>query len=178
MKLNRTLGLLLVAGATVCTGAALAAQSVPPPASNTNIAQDAEGRHWHRHHGGMLIGVMLRATRQLDLTPQQQDSIRTILSSARAQHQAGAAERPDLAALANPGDPNHAAAIQSARAAAAARFQSELDVQQQIYDVLSADQKARLPQVLSEMESKARERRALWQQQHPAAEDGGGNRAP
>jgi Spy/CpxP family protein refolding chaperone len=175
MKLNRTLGLLLVAGATVCTGAALAAQSAPPPASNTNIAQEPEGGHRHHHRHGMLIGVMLRATRQLDLTPEQQDSIRTILSNAQAQHQAGAAGRPDLAALANPGDPNHAAAVESVRAAAAARFQSEMDVQQQIYDVLSADQKARLPQVLSEMQSKARERRALWQQQHSAAEDGGSN---
>jgi hypothetical protein len=35
--------------------------------------------------------------------------------------------------------------------------------------VLTADQKARLPQVLADMKTKAEARRAAWQQQHPAA---------
>ncbi len=173
MKLNRTLGLLLIASATIGAGAALAAQTSPRE-SNTNVAPAVQGPHWHRH-GGMLVGVMLRAAHHLDLTPEQQASIKTILGNARAQHQSAGVPRVDLAALANPGDPNHAAAIESARAAAAARFQSELDVQQQIYDVLTAEQKAKLPQVLAEMQSKARERRAQWAQQHPDADGPGSN---
>jgi Spy/CpxP family protein refolding chaperone len=168
MKLNRTLVLLLAATAAAGAGAAVAAQTTAAPATNAAVAPAPAGRHWHRHGGGMLVGVMLRATRQLNLTSDQQASIKSILGNARAQHQASGAAQVDFAALANPGDPNYAAALQGARAAAAARFQSEVELQGQIYNVLTAYQKAKLPQVLADMQSKARQRRAEWLQQHEA----------
>src|SRR5882724_6530087 len=93
MKLNRTLGLLLVATATVGAGAAVAAATTTSttPATTTATASAPQGRHWHHfRHGGMLVGVMLRATRQLNLTSDQQTTIKGILSTARAQHQAAA----------------------------------------------------------------------------------------
>ncbi len=170
MKLNRTLGLLLVATATVGAGAAVAAAGTTSSATaaTTTTAPAPDGRHWHRH-GGMLVGMMLRATRQLNLTADQQASIRSILSSAREQHKAAAASSTvDFTALANPGDPNYASALQSAKAAAAARFQSEVDLQAQIYNVLTPDQQKKLPQVLDDMKSKAEQRRAAWLQQHQA----------
>src|SRR6266702_7116806 len=173
MKLNRTLGLLLVATATVGTGAAVAAAAISTSAVASTAPSTASavpvpgGRHWHLRHGGMLVGVMLRATRQLNLTQEQQAAIKGILSNARAQHQAAAGTgRPDLMTLANPGDPNYAAALQNAKTAAANRFQSEVELQGQIYNVLTADQKAKLPQVLADMKSKAEQRRAAWSQQH------------
>ena len=174
MKLNRTLGLLLVATATVGAGAAVAAVSTTttPSATTTTTAPATGGKHWHHGHrgGGMLVGVMLHATKQLNLTADQQASIKTILSTARAQHQAAAGTAGvDLMTLANPGDPNYAAALQNAKAAAATRLQNEVEVQSQIYNVLTADQKAKLPQVLAEMKSKFEARRAAWQQQHGAA---------
>ena len=171
MKLNRTLGLLLVATATVGAGAAFAAaDTTSTPAATSTTAPAPGGRHWHRHHGGMLVGMMLRATHQLNLTSDQQASIKSILSTARAQHKAAAGSGSvDLAALANPGDPNYAAALQNAKAAAAARFQSQVDLQNQIYNVLRADQKAKLPEVLADMKSKAEQRRAAWQAQHQGA---------
>jgi Spy/CpxP family protein refolding chaperone len=177
MKLNRTLGLLLVATATVGAGAAVAAVSTTttPSATTTTTAPATGGKHWHHGHrgGGMLVGVMLRATKQLNLTADQQASIKTILSTARAQHQAAAGTAGvDLVALGNPGDPNYAAALQSAKAAAATRLQNEVEVQSQIYNVLTADQKAKLPQVLADMKSKFEARRAAWQQQHGAASSG------
>jgi Spy/CpxP family protein refolding chaperone len=171
MKLNRTLGLLLVATATVGAGAAVAATATTstPAATTTATAPAPGGRHWHRH-GGMLVGVMLRATHQLNLTAEQQASIETILSNARAQRQAAAGSNSvDWTTLANPGDPNYAAALQNARTAAANRLQKEVEIQGQIYNVLRPDQKAKLPQVLADMKSKAEERRAAWQQQHGAA---------
>jgi Spy/CpxP family protein refolding chaperone len=172
MKLNRTLGLLLVATATVGAGAAFAAADTTSTAAATatTSAPAPGGRHWHHRHGGMLIGMMLRATHQLNLTPDQQASIKGILSSARAQHKAATADgNPvDMTALANPGDPNYATAVQNAKTAAAARFQKELELQSQIYNVLTADQKAKLPQVLADMKSKAEQRRAAWLQQHQA----------
>ena len=176
MKLNRTLSLLLLATATVAAGAAVAAASTTTtPAVTTNSTAPAPGgKHWHHGHrgGGMLVGVMLRATRQLDLTPDQQASIKSILSSARAQHQAAAGSAAvDLVTLANPGDPNYAAALQNAKVQAATRLQNEVEVQSQIYNVLTADQKAKLPQVLADMKSKFEARRAAWQQ-HGAATSG------
>ena len=177
MKLNRTLGLLLVATATVGAGAAVAAVSTTttPSATTTTTAPATGGKHWHHGHrgGGMLVGVMLHATKQLNLTADQQASIKTILSTARAQHKAAAGTASvDLMTLANPGDPNYAAALQNAKAAAATRLQNEVEVQSQIYNVLTADQKAKLPQVLADMKSKFEARRAAWQQQHGAASSG------
>jgi Spy/CpxP family protein refolding chaperone len=170
MKLNRTLGLLLVATATVGAGAALAAADTTA-ATTATTAPAPGGRHWHRHHGGMLVGVMLRAAHQLNLTADQQASIKSILSSARAQGRADAAE-VDVFTLANPGDPNYATALQNARTAAASRFQKEVDLQGQIYNVLTADQKAKLPQVLADMKSKAEQRRSAWLQEHAADSTG------
>ena len=180
MKLNRTLGLLLVATATVGAGAAVAAVSTTttPSITTTTAAPAPGGRHWHHGHhgGGMLVGVMLRATKQLNLTTDQQASIESILSNARAQHRAAASTaQVDLMTLANPGDPNYATALQSAKAAAAARLQNEVELQSQIYNVLTADQKAKLPQVLADMKSKLEARRSAWRQQGAAAPEGSGS---
>jgi Spy/CpxP family protein refolding chaperone len=183
MKLNRTLGLLLAAAATVGAGAAVAAaattSTTPTAAAATTPAPG--GRHWHHRQGGMLVGVMLRATRQLNLTADQQTAIKGILSTARAQHQAAAGTAGvasagvDIVALGNPGDPNYAAALQNAKTAAANRLQKEVDLQGQIYNVLTADQKAKLPQVLADMKSKAEQRRAAWTQQHGAQTEAAGS---
>jgi Spy/CpxP family protein refolding chaperone len=171
MKLNRTLGLLLVATATVGAGAAVAAATTTSTTTATATASVPApyARHW-RHHGGMLVGVMLRAAHQLNLTSDQESTIKGILSTARAQHQA--ANTPvDVFALANPGDPNYAAALQNAKTAAASRFQNQVDLQNQIYNVLTADQKAKLPQVLADMKSKVEQRRAARLQQREAGSE-------
>jgi Spy/CpxP family protein refolding chaperone len=175
MKLNKTLGLLIVAVATISGGAAVAAATATQTIPATTAATG--GKHWHRHHG-LLVGVTLRATRQLGLSAEQQQSIKSILSTARAQHeQAGAAGSLDLTALANPGDPNYATALQNAKTAAAIRIQSESALQEQIYNVLTSEQKAKLPQVLADMKTKLEQRRAAWREQHeaPAAGAAGSN---
>jgi Spy/CpxP family protein refolding chaperone len=171
MKLNRTLGLLLLASATVSAGAAVAAAtSTSTATAATTTAPAPGGRHWHRH-GGMFVGVMLRATRQLNLTSDQETAIKGILSSARAQPQAAGAAALDPLVLANPGDPNYATALQSAKQAAADRLQSQADLQNQIYNVLSAEQKAKLPQVLADMKSKAGQRHAAWLRERAGAQN-------
>jgi Spy/CpxP family protein refolding chaperone len=178
MKLNRTLGLLLAATATVATGAAVAAVSTTStPAATTAATTPAPGgKHWHHRHGGMLVGMMLRATHQLNLTAEQQTTIKGILSTARAQHGAAAGTASvDMMTLANPGDPNYATALQNARTAAATRLQKQVELQSQIYNVLTADQKAKLPQVLADMKTKAEQRRAAWQQHGPATTGAAGS---
>ena len=168
MKLNRTLGLLIVA-ASVGIGAAVAA--APPASTTTTTATSTPtaGKHWHHHRGSMLVGTMLRATHQLNLTAEQQQTIKGILSSARAQHEKAGAASLDMTVLANPGDPNYATALQTAKSRLATRLQNEIELQGQIYNVLTAEQKAQLPQVLAGMKAKAQERRAAWQQQQAAS---------
>jgi Spy/CpxP family protein refolding chaperone len=168
MKLNRTLGVLLVAAAAVGAGVAVAAAATTTTTTTTASTPAPTGKHWH-HRGGMLVGTTLRAMHRLNLTSEQQSQVKSILAAARSQHQAAAsAGAIDMTVLGNPGDPNYAAALQSAKTRAAARLQQEVELQSQIYNVLTADQKAKLPQVLADMKTKAEARRAAWLQQHSA----------
>jgi periplasmic protein CpxP/Spy len=170
MKFNRNLGLLIVAAATV--GGAVVATAATTATTDATATTPATGKHWH-HHGGMLVGTMLHATHQLNLTTDQQAQIKTILSTARSQHKTAAgAGGVDMTTLANPDDPNYASALQNAKSLAATRLQRESELQSQIYAVLTPAQKAALPQVLAEMKTKAQARRAAWQQQHPASPAG------
>ena len=156
MKLNGTLGLLLLAAATAGAGTALAAQATTTTSAATAAtpAPAPAGKHWYHRHRAVLVRIMLRASRQLDLTAQQQQTIKGILTAARSPHaQAGSAPPLDLTVLANPGDPNYAAALQTVKSRAQSRLQKEIELQGQIYNVLTADQKARLPQVLADMKT-------------------------
>lgn len=171
MKLNRNVGLLVLAAASIAVGGAVgvASAQTTAPAATTNTAPPAGHHMWHRHHGGMLVGMTLRATRQLNLTADQQASIKSILENAHAQAKAARAsgEAPvDMAVLANPGDPNYATALQSAKTLASNRIQTESELQGQIYNVLTAEQKAQLPTVLASMKAQAAQRRANWEQKH------------
>jgi Spy/CpxP family protein refolding chaperone len=177
MKLNRKLGLLVAAVASISAGAAMtaAAQTTSSSSSASTTALTAHG-HWHHRGGGMLVGALLHATKQLDLTSDQQQTIKTILSNAHAQNKANAQTAPvDFTVLANPGDPNYATAVQSAKTLAANRIQQESEVANQIYNVLTADQKAKLPQVLADMKAKFQQRRAAWQQRAASRGNSNGN---
>jgi Spy/CpxP family protein refolding chaperone len=122
-----------------------------------------------------LLGMTLRATKQLNLTAEQQASIKTILSTARAQAKAAHAANAssvDMSVLGNPGDANYATALQSAKSLASTRIQNESEIQGQIYNVLTAQQKAQLPTVLASMKAQAAQRRAAWEQKHATGASG------
>jgi Spy/CpxP family protein refolding chaperone len=179
MKLNRNVGLLVLAVASIGGAAGVAyAQSTAPATTTTTTAPARDGHRWHGHHGGgLLVGMTLRAAKQLNLTADQQASIKTILTTARAQAKAARAsgQAPvDLAVLGNPGDPNYATALQSAKTLAATRIQNESELQGQIYNVLTAEQKAQLPTVLATMKAQAQQRRAVWEQRHATESTGAG----
>src|SRR5262249_41676449 len=149
MKLNRNVGLLVLAAATIGVGGAVgiaSAQTTAPAATTAPATTAPAGHKWHgRHHGGMLLGMTLRATKQLNLPAEQQASIKSILSNAHAQMKAARAsgQAPvDMSVLGNPGDANYATALQSAKTLAANRIQQESELQGQIYNVLTAQQKA------------------------------------
>ncbi len=92
----------------------------------------------------------LSALRQLDLTADQKSQLHTIVAQARASHATSPAA-DDFAAMGDPGNPGHAAAVQAAeqRAAHAVQERSELDAR--VYELLTPAQKAALPGVLAKL---------------------------
>jgi Spy/CpxP family protein refolding chaperone len=181
MKLNRQISLWVLAAAGVIGAAGVVSAQTTTGSADTAATAPAEGQmHGHRWHGrgegGLLLGLTLRATKQLNLTAEQQASVKTILSNARAQAKAAhasAQSQLDITVLGNPGDPNYATALQSAKSLAANRIQTESELQSQIYNLLTAQQKAQLPTVLASMKAQAAQRRAAWEQRHAASSNAG-----
>jgi Spy/CpxP family protein refolding chaperone len=103
---------------------------------------------------------------KLDLSDAQRQQVRSIMDATRAEwHHASLSTPIDLPALANPGDPGHATALESAAARAAQRVRDRDKVQQQLYAILTPAQQARLPQLLKDQQAKiARHRAARLQQ--------------
>ncbi len=121
----------------------------------------------------MLVGVMLRATRQLNLTPEQQTAIKGILSTAHAQHRAAAGTAPvDLLTLANPGDPNYATAPAERQDGGCDPPAERGGVAEPDLQRADSRSEGEAAQVLADMKTKAEARRAAWQQQHGAATTG------
>ena len=179
MKLSRNVGLLVATIASAGAAVSIAnAQTTAPGTTATTAAapRGGHGHRWHGRHGGMLLGLTLRATKQLNLTAEQQASIKSILSNARTQAQAAraAAAPMDMTVLGNPGDPNYATALQGAKTLASNRIQTQSELQGQIYNVLTAQQKAQLPTVLASMKAQAAQRRAEWEQKHSSGSSSSG----
>jgi len=177
MKLNRNVGLLVLAMASIGAGGAVGTANAQAPAPATTATAPMRGHMWQRHHGGMLLGMTLRATRQLNLTAEQKASIKSILANAHAQMKAARAsgQAPvDMSVLGNPGDANYATALQSAKTLAANRIQQESELQGQIYNVLTAQQKAQLPTVLASMKAQAEQRHQQWEQNHAKSNSSAG----
>ena len=134
--------------------------------------------HWHhhRHHhrwghrwghgwGGEHDGaggqgaMLMRSFRGLNLTAAQREQLHTILYKSRqgnpGMHAGG---MPDMMALANPGDPNYAAALAAAKKRATDRIQKDSDLRLQLYNVLTADQKAQLTNNLAAWKARMAQR--------------------
>ncbi len=110
---------------------------------------------------GMLDRPLLGAFRQLDLTADQRQKVRAILMNARqqaTQRRPAAGTAPNFNALLDPGDPNHARAVQAAKDRAAQRIQLASQTQQSLYDVLTAEQKAKLTQTFAQMRTRMQQR--------------------
>lgn len=99
-----------------------------------------------------LVRTTLHATRHLNLTAAQETQIRTLLQNAHAQAKANATPQ-DVAVLGNPSDPQYSSALQSMKTEAANRIQHDSDLQTQIVNVLTPEQKQKLPGVLATMQS-------------------------
>jgi len=181
MKLNKRCGMLVAALASIGMGSAVTvfAQTSDTTGTGTGTAttgthhekaeksgaQAREGRTAMGHP--MLVGATLRATRQLNLTAAQKSQIKTIMENAHQQAKANMEEHPaDMSVLGDPSNPGYSAAIQQMKTSAANRIQQESDTQSQIVNVLTPEQKAKLPTVLASMQSKREAHRAAAGDQH------------
>jgi Spy/CpxP family protein refolding chaperone len=142
------LGLLMAA----LTGTAFAQNADTPPGPG-------EHHGWHGHGPGLMGSF-----RELGLSDAQREQIHTILSAERAQMKANApSARAAMFALENPGDPGFAAAVDAAKTRAAERIQHRSDLEVQLYNVLTPEQKTQFAEILAA-------KQARWQQR--AAERG------
>lgn len=155
MKIIRDSAAAAMALLTVVTGAAMVGTAMADQAGTDQGASTASTQH-HPMRGrpfGAMPGEFMRALKQLNLTSDQQQSIHTLVAAARSAQasQAGAQLRTQLE---NPGDSGYAAAVQEAMQRASNRVQALSDLQVQIYNVLTADQKAQLPTVLAQLQAR------------------------
>jgi Spy/CpxP family protein refolding chaperone len=154
--------MLLVALASIGMGTAMTAlaqsnteTTSPTPAAPASSHHQASA-HGHEMGAGphsILVGTTLKATHHLNLTADQKSQIKTILHNAHEQERAQGAA-PDMAVLGDPTNPGYNAALQSLKTNAAGHIQQESDVQSQIVNVLTPEQKAKLPTVLASMKAK------------------------
>jgi len=118
-------------------------------------------RHGHHRGGSALMSTL----KQLDLTAQQQQSVRSVFQSNADQRKAlGQQRRANREALAStmPDDPKYPALIEERKQLAAQSIQQSSDTESQIYALLTTEQKAKVPQLLAERKARWEERR----QQH------------
>jgi|HubBroStandDraft_1064217.scaffolds.fasta_scaffold272693_2 Spy/CpxP family protein refolding chaperone len=159
--------LVAVAVATVGAGAVALASAQSTAATPSSSAPGA-GRHHGHHHlgGGRFVGTLLRATKQLNLTADQQSTIRSLVKGAHTHQGRAQVQGADETVTGNPSDPGFAAAVQNAQTTAATRVQKESALAGQIYGVLTTAQKNQLPTVLASLKAQDQARRAAWAAKH------------
>lgn len=157
--------LLAVAVATLGAGAVGTAFAQSTSSATGTAPPHGVHRGHFRHFGGRFVGSLLRATRQLNLTTEQQSNIKMILSNARHGQQPGS-HHPALTVMGNPSDPGFASAVQGAAADASNKVQRESALAGQIYSVLTATQQQQLPAVLASIQATQEARRAAWASKH------------
>jgi Spy/CpxP family protein refolding chaperone len=123
---------------------------------------------WRGDRGGMEGGRGFMLARGLDLTDAQKQQIHTILEIARQNAMKemkdrkpgdGKAGAPsDRLALMNPGDPSYAAAVQNAKKRAADHIQHMSDLKQQLYNVLTAEQKSEVQKRIASWKTRMAQR--------------------
>jgi Spy/CpxP family protein refolding chaperone len=166
--MKSTIQRVLLAVAVATLGAGAVGTASAQSTSSAPQGPPAHGPRGHFHHGGgRFVGALLRATRQLNLSQEQQSTIKTILSNARHNHQRG--EQPDLTVVGNPSDPGFAAAVQGAAANASNSVQQDSTLAGEIYGVLTPTQQKQLHAALASIQAQQQARRAAWAAKHAAS---------
>jgi len=154
---TRMISAVLAALPVLAFTGALQAEGAADAAAPAAAGDRGAPVHWHHHemHAPEFAGEpgLMGVLHRLDLTQAQKDQIHGIMKNEHAQMESDRqGEIADLPALGNPGDPRHAAAVQSAQKRAADRIQHRSNIDQQIYAILTPAQQAQLPQLLTAMQ--------------------------
>ncbi len=162
--------------AGLALGSIAAAQNSSSSSSaSTSGAPAFRGGHRHFARGGMFVGTLLRATRQLNLTAEQKQTIKGLIQQARSQSRSSATGGPDMTVIGNPGNSGFATAVQSMESRASTRIQQESELASSIYSQLTPQQQSQLVTVLQSLQAKAAQRRAAWQARHSGAASSSSN---
>jgi Spy/CpxP family protein refolding chaperone len=161
LTLSAVAGISIAIAAETTTSAAAAAPAAPGPHG---------GWHHHRHHGG---GMMLS---KLNLTPEQQASVKTIMANAGPQmksiFQEMHANSQKLHAT-QPTDANYAAVVAQVTQANGSLHSQMITqreaVRAQIYKVLTPAQQTQLVALQAQMKANMQARRAAWAAKRGAA---------
>lgn len=107
---------------------------------------------------------LARLVQKLDLTDEQRQRVRALIDASKAQRQSlfeqqRANARASLNTL--PDDPSYLAMIEQRKQLAAEAIQQRSDLNVQIYEVLTPEQKAQVPALIEEMKSNAKEGRGF-----------------
>ena len=165
MKSNRNLlvGTLLAAGALATTAAGISIATAADEA--TTAAPAAPGPHgWHHHHHG--AGRLLS---KLNLSPEQQASIKTIMANAGPQmksiHQEMRANSLKLSQT-QPTDANYPSVVAQVTQANGSLHSQMLTqreaVRAQIFKVLTPAQQTQLAALKAQMQARMQAGRAAW----------------
>jgi protein CpxP len=120
-----------------------------------------QGHGGHGHHGGPFMGAL----KQLNLTAAQQQSVHSLLDSAKPQMQSLHQQlRTNGEALQStpPDSSGYATLLATEKQLAAQGIQQRADLHTQIYAMLTPQQKAQLPQVLAAIKAKHEQGREQW----------------
>ena len=155
---------------TAAAGLAIAADTTAPAAPAAPTAPGPHGGwHHHRHHGGMMLS-------KLNLTAEQQASVKTIMENAKPQmksiFQEMHANSQKLHAT-QPTDGNYAAVVSQVTQANGSLHSQMITqreaVRAQIYKVLTPAQRTQLVALQAQMKANMEARRAAWAAERGAA---------
>ena len=150
----------------LATGLLVAGASIADAPAAMDPAPAVEGHAWHGHHEGHAFARVLK---QLNLTPDQQTQIKSILAQSKPQlstlHASLRANHEALADAA-PTDANYPSLLATEKANAAARVQAMSDLKTQIYAVLTPAQQAQIPGILAANRAARAQKIAAWHAQH------------
>ncbi|HEY5807721.1 MAG TPA: Spy/CpxP family protein refolding chaperone [Povalibacter sp.] len=165
MTHHRLRNALLAAGAALTLASGIAGASDSSTTADANADDGRKYAHMYRHggHGG---SALTGALKQLDLTAEQQQSIRSVFDGNADKRKAlwdqQRANRESLASTL-PDDPDYPTLIATQKDLAVRAIQQASDTQTQIYSLLTPEQKAKVPQLLAERKARREERRSQRQ---------------
>lgn len=143
----------------------MAASAGVTTASSQDSTHEFRGKP-HRMHMAHHAGEpsLARLVQKLDLTDEQRQSVRALIDASKAQRQSlfeqqRANARASLNTL--PDDPSYLAMIEQRKQLAAEAIQQRSDLNVQIYALLTPEQKTKVPALIEEMKSKAKEGRGF-----------------